>query len=46
MFGRLKKLWLTVETLAIQIQLLQHDVAQLKEKKNTVAKKPVVKKTK
>ena len=46
MFGKLKKLWLTVESLAIQLTALQHDVAELKSKSKPAAKKPAVKKTK
>lgn len=43
MFGKLKKLWLIVETLALRVDALQYQVDSLKKK--PVAKKPVVKKT-
>jgi hypothetical protein len=42
MFGKVKQLWAEVRLLAVQVQLLQHDVDNLKKP----AKKPVAKKTK
>lgn len=46
MFGKLKKLFEHVQILALEIELLQRDVAELKAKKKAAVKKPVVKKTK
>lgn len=41
MFGKLKKLWLIVETLAVRVDALQYQVDSLKKP----AKKPATKKT-